>query len=69
MTGLHVYSFIFVTEYQTHEKQICLDFQNVSHTCLFFTAGLSTTTPFMEWFSVVRLYEQKCKLGPKFLKN
>ena len=32
-----LYPFIFVIKYQTYEKQICLDFQNVSHTCLFFT--------------------------------
>ena len=27
-------------EYQTHEKSICPDFKNVSHTCLFFTGTI-----------------------------
>ena len=35
-----LFPFIFVIEYQIHEKQIWLDFQNVSHTCLFFTGTI-----------------------------
>ena len=35
-----LYSFIFIIEYQTHEKQISLDFQNISHMCLFFTGTI-----------------------------
>ena len=37
MTRL-LYSLIFVIEYQTHEKQIFLDFQNASHVFVFYRA-------------------------------
>ena len=39
-----LYSFIFVIEYQTHEKPIFPDFQNVSHTCLFYTGTVYNDT-------------------------
>ena len=60
-----LYSFIFVIEYQTHKKPICPDFQNVSHTCLFLP-GLSTMTPFVERFCVVRPCHQTLKLETKW---
>ena len=35
-----LYSFIFVIEYQTHDKSISTGFQNVSHSGLFFTGTI-----------------------------